>query len=107
MRAPVVVARLKAEPGFHVLLVPTVDPSIGALWVEVEEWGVCTSKSFSFDMFATGETVRLVPLRDGRAIESEGRAQIGGPFDPGVTADDAIAQMKKLGFIGEAKGGAS
>lgn len=100
VKAPAIAARLRAEPGFHVLLVPTTDAQLGCLWVEVEEWGLCASKIVSLDMFTAGsETTRLVPLVNGAQIAAEGRVQIGECFEPGVTADDALAALKQRGLI--------
>lgn len=100
LKAPIIAARLKAEPGFHVLLVPTEDASLGAQWIEVEEWGVCASKILSLDMFAgSSSTVRLVPLVGGVPVASVGRVAVGDVFAPGVTPDDAIADVKDKGLV--------
>ncbi len=99
--APIVAARIKAEPGFHVLLAPTTDASMGCLWVEVEEWGLCSGLSISLgSIFGGDETVMLTPLAGGGPIVSEGRVAVGRAFAPGVTVEEALAQMTKIGAIG-------
>ncbi len=87
-------ARIKAEPGFHVLFVPTADASIGCEWVEVTEWGLCTGRILSLDIFS-GETTRMIPLENGKPIARDGRIALGGCFPPGVTADDALEDVFK------------
>lgn len=100
IKAPAVASRIKAEPGFHVLLAPTTDASMGCLWVEVEEWGLCSGMSINLgSVFGGDETVTLTPFAGGGPIVSEGRIVVGRPFAPGVTAEEAIAQLTKSGTI--------
>lgn len=99
-KPPIVAARIKAEPGFHVVLAPTKDPTIGCLWIEVEEWGLCAAKIMSLDMFTAGaDSAKLVPLVGGKPIAYGERVQVGECFAPGVTAEDALDSLKKRGFI--------